>query len=259
MDAYSQTIFRLLGATIRNADAPLALREQAAYISASFASHQNSYRLMAQVSTLFNGGVILHASHRLLGLGEIAEAPVGRHGPALQAIVTGHRVRPNPADFEGHPIELLSILDPAIQAGLAGEKMFQLHQALVTMERNANEDLARYTRQYGYHYIFRAGLRQYYMTKAVAENVVLLEQDPRGQDYRLLAQRTCYAAIDQRPNMTNVEKEVVIRAINCVPQDAHRFWNWLATNRAAYRAMKACISLLDRAQFLLVKHEKIQA
>ncbi|KAL4805462.1 hypothetical protein BDV18DRAFT_19402 [Aspergillus unguis] len=248
MNVYSAAIFRLLEATIGNAGLPLALREQAAYISASFASHSNSYRLMAQVSALFNGGKLLHASHRPNGLDDNPQVPVHRHGPILQAIVNDHHVHPAAADFEGRPIELVSILDPDIQAELVGEKAFELHQRLVSLERVANEDLARYTRQYGYHYIFRAGLNQYYMTKAVAEKVNFLRQDPRGNGYRTQAQRLCYEVINQRPNLSDAEKNLVIQAINCVPEDAHRFWNWMATNRASYRAMKTCISLLDRLQ-----------
>ncbi|KAL4930215.1 putative mating locus protein [Aspergillus undulatus] len=223
MNAYSHVIFRLLDATIGDAGLPLAVREQAAYISASFLSHHNNYRLMAQVSALFNGDKLLHASHRSNGLNENALVPVRRHGPILQAIANDYHVAPTVADFEGHPIELISILDPTIEAGLLGEKIFELHQALVSMERVANEDLARFTRQYGYHYIFRAGLNQYYMTKAVAEKVNFLRQDPRGNEYRAQAQRICYEAMENRPNLNDAEKNIVIRAVNCVPEDAHRF------------------------------------
>ncbi|KAL4952127.1 hypothetical protein BDW69DRAFT_200961 [Aspergillus filifer] len=253
MNAYSNIIFRLLDATVGNAGLPLTMREQAAYISASFMSHHNSYRLMAQVSALFNGGKLLHASHRASEVNEIADIPVRRHGPILQAIVNDYHVAPTVADFEGHPIELVSLLDPAIETGLLGEKKFELHQTLVSMETSANEDLARYTRQYGYHYVFRAGLNQYYMTKAIAEKVNFLRQDPRGHVYRIQAQRICYEALESRPNLNNVEKNIIVRAVNCIPEDAYQFWDWLATNRASYRAMKACISLLDRLQFSIWK------
>ncbi|KAI9374653.1 hypothetical protein BJX61DRAFT_540560 [Aspergillus egyptiacus] len=236
----------LLDSTVRNAGLPLELREQAAYISASFATHNNSYRLMAQVSALFNGGNLLHPSHRIRGLDGNAQPPVRRHGPTLQAVVNDYHVSPTAADFEGHPIELVSLLDPAIQNRLPGAKIFDLHRTLIRMERIANEELARYTQQYGYHYIFRAGLNQYYMTKAVAEKVSFLRQDPRGEEYRVNSQRLCYEAMEHRPNLNDAEKGIVLRLTNCVPEDAHRFWNWLAANRAAYRAMIDCISLLDR-------------
>ncbi|KAL2814388.1 hypothetical protein BDW59DRAFT_167175 [Aspergillus cavernicola] len=248
MDCFSRTIFMFLDATIGNAGLPLELREQAAYISASFASHNNSYRLMAQVSALFNGSNVLHSSHRVGGINGDVLLPVRRHGPILQAIVNDHRVAPTAADFEGRPIELVSILDPAIQTTLEGAKVFKLHQALVVMEKTANEDLARYTRQYGYHHIFRAGLNQYYMTKAVAEKVNFLRQDPRGDAFRVQSQKICYEAMERHPNLNDAEKGIVLQITNCVPEDAHRFWNWLARNRASYRAMKACISLLDRLQ-----------
>jgi hypothetical protein len=164
MDAYRQTIFRLLDSTIRNTELPLELIEQAIYIKASFASHHNLYRLMAQVSALFNGGDLLHRSHRTTELDGVAQAPVCRHGPALQAIMNARHVNPTVADFEGHPIELVSVLNSLFERVLPGEKIFGLHETLISMERTANENLARYTAQYGYHYIFRAGLNQYYMT-----------------------------------------------------------------------------------------------
>lgn len=164
MNTYNQAIFRVLDATVADAGLPLTLREQAAYILASFAAHNNSYRLMAQVSALFNGGKLLHSSHRPNGLNDNAQVPVHRHGPILHALVNDNHVIPTAADFEGRPIELISALDPVIEAGLVGEKAFELHQSLVLMERLANEDLARCTRRYGYHYIFRAGLNEYYLT-----------------------------------------------------------------------------------------------
>ncbi|OJJ61340.1 hypothetical protein ASPSYDRAFT_824807 [Aspergillus sydowii CBS 593.65] len=248
MNIYCQTIFRLLDQIVGDAGFPLTQREQAAYIAASFASHHNSYRLMAQVSALFNGGKLLHASHRNIGIEGNLEVPVCRHGTIIQAIANDYHVTPTVPDFEGHPIELASILDPAIESRLTGEKVFELHQILVSMERMANEELARYTRQYGYHYIFRAGLNQYYMTKAVAEKVNFLRQDARGHGHQVRAQRLCYQAMEYSPNLSDAEKNIVVCALNCVPEDAHRFWNWLTANRAFYCAMKACISLLDKLQ-----------
>ncbi|KAL3472666.1 hypothetical protein BJX99DRAFT_249531 [Aspergillus californicus] len=245
MDCYALAISMFLNATVGNANTPMERREQAAYILASFASHNNTYRLMAQVSALFNGCTVLHSSHQIDGN---AELPVRRHGRVLQALVNDHRIAATPADFEGHPIELVSALDPALANALGGANKFALHQALIASETAANEDFARYTRQYGYHHIFRAGLKQYYMTKAVAEKVNFFREDRRGQQYRTGAQMYCYRALDQRPTLNDIEKAVVVQAINCAPEDAQRLWNWLSANRASYRAMIACISLLDRLQ-----------
>ncbi|KAL4980556.1 hypothetical protein BDW66DRAFT_147484 [Aspergillus desertorum] len=119
---------------------------------------------MAQVSALFNGGKVLYASHRSIGLDRNAEALISRLAPTVQAIVNDRLVGPTAADFGGRPIELLTILGlDIIVAGLAGEIVFKLHQAFV-LERNVNEDSVYYTRQYGYRHIFRAGLGEYYMT-----------------------------------------------------------------------------------------------
>ncbi|KAL4885005.1 hypothetical protein BJY04DRAFT_157094 [Aspergillus karnatakaensis] len=248
MEAYRQTIFRFLDATIDNAGLPLERREQAIYIKTSFAGHRNMYRLMAQVSALFNGGNLLHASHRVPRLDAPAQALVRRHGPAIQAIVTARRVNPTVADFEGHPIELVSILNPFFERALPGEKIFKLHQTLVAAERAANEHLARLTAHYGYHYIFRTGLNQYYLTKVVAAKVNFLRLDHRGEGNRMLAQRICYEVMDRRPNMTDAEKAHIIRALNCNADEVRRFWFWLAMNRGYYNAMKECIALMDNAQ-----------
>jgi hypothetical protein len=163
-DPYAAIIFRLLDDTIANANVPLGVREQATYVKVLYATHRNTYRLMAQTSAIFNGGNVLHPSHGNQGPNGNAHLPVYRLGGVIRAIAMDHQVTPGPGDYEGHPIELLSILDPAIQNGLPGERIFDLHRYLIAMERVANEHLARLTRQYGYHYILRAGLEEYYMT-----------------------------------------------------------------------------------------------
>ncbi|KAL2793306.1 hypothetical protein BJX66DRAFT_338910 [Aspergillus keveii] len=250
-DPYAAIIFRLLDDTIANANVPLGVREQATYVKVSYTTHRNTYRLMAQTSVIFNGGNVLHPSHGNQGPNGNAHLPVYRLGGVIRAIAMDHQVTPGPGDYEGHPIELLSILDPAIQNGLPGERIFDLHRYLIAMERVANEHLARLTRQYGYHYILRAGLEEYYMTKAVAEAVIFLRADRRGVAYRVRAQRACYEAMEETPTLTDQRKAEVINFVNCAPEDAHRFWNWLAANRARYHAMRECLGLMNNIQCLL--------
>lgn len=60
-------------------------------------------------------------------------------------------------------------------------------------------------------------------SKAVAEKVHFLRQDHRGHRFRNLAQQLCFRAIEYRPNLNDAEKDRIIRAINCYPEDAHRF------------------------------------
>ncbi|KAL2853879.1 hypothetical protein BJY01DRAFT_243873 [Aspergillus pseudoustus] len=246
---YAAAILRLLDTTTADVNHPLELREQATYIKASYTTHRDTYRLMAQVSALFNSGNLLHPSHRTQAPDGNAHLPVQRLGPVLHAIGTVHGVSPDVPDFEGHPIELFSKLDPAIRNAAVGLTRYHLDRHLIALERVANEHLARLTRQYGYHYIFRAGLTQYYQTKAVADCLIFLRRDHRGVAYRVNAQRLCYEALEQFPTLTAREKNWLIAFVRAAPEDVHRFWNWLTVNRAHYRAMKICLPMLEAIQF----------
>lgn len=140
------------------------LRERAAFISASFLVHQSVARLMAHVTALANGKDLNLHFHQIYGPSKSVDVPVRRHWKPLKAIMADYCVNASVADIEGHPIQLISILDPTIEKLLQGEDLFQFHYALVRAEQMANEDLARLAKDYGYHYIFRIGLMQYYMT-----------------------------------------------------------------------------------------------
>lgn len=148
----------------QNPGLPPATRDQATYITASYSEHRNVYRLMAQISALSNGETVINTSHRTRSMAEDRHAPASRFGVCLQALMTDFRITPTVPDFEGHPIELYSILDPVIESWMSGEQEFEFHRALLSMERRANEHLAHLTKKYGYHFIFRIGLQQYYMT-----------------------------------------------------------------------------------------------
>ena len=147
----------------QNPGLPPSTRDQATYISISYAEHRNIYRLMAQISALSNGQTVINLSHRTRAT-EGKDSPVHRFGMFLQALMVDFHIIPTIPDFEGHPIELYSILDPAIRDSMSGEHAFEFHRALLAMEKRANEHLAHLTRKYGYHFIFRIGLQQYYMT-----------------------------------------------------------------------------------------------
>lgn len=148
----------------QNPGLPPATRDQATYITASYSEHRNVYRLMAQISALSNGETVINTSHRTRSMAEDRHAPASRFGVCLQALMTDFHIAPTVPDFEGHPIELYSILDPVIESWISGEQEFEFHRALLSMEKRANEHLAHLTKKYGYHFIFRIGLQQYYMT-----------------------------------------------------------------------------------------------
>jgi hypothetical protein len=164
MSTPCNALLKLVGAIAHEAGLSTDRREMAIYIGASFLTHKNTCRLMAQVSALIRGGIFINPSHRVDGTSEDVETLVHRHAKYLQVVMTDFCITPTIADLEGHPIELISVLDPAIENSLRGEKRFQFHQALLDMERKANEDLIKCTREYGYHYIFRTGLQEYYLT-----------------------------------------------------------------------------------------------
>lgn len=119
---------------------------------------------MAQISALSNGEMVINTSHRTRSITEDRHVPVSRFGVCLQALMTDFCITPTVPDFEGHPIELYSILDPIVENWISGEQEFEFHRTLLSMENRANEHLAHLTKKYGYHFIFRIGLQQYYMT-----------------------------------------------------------------------------------------------
>ncbi|THC87891.1 hypothetical protein EYZ11_012662 [Aspergillus tanneri] len=240
MDTFINTIMRFLANIAQDPSLSSEQREQATYISISFFMHKNICRLMAQVTALTRGEVMIHPSHRINTLAEDTNTPARRHNKFLLPVITDHRITPTIADIEGHPIELISILDPAIERSLRGEKRLRFHQALLSMEKKANDDLARCTRKYGYHFIFRAGLQEYYMT--------FWRPDPRGDEYRVRAQKICYEAMEFRLRLDDAEKNVLVQATRCAPEDAYAFWDWLEKYRVSYRAMKTCLALLNKLE-----------
>ncbi|PYH89059.1 putative mating locus protein [Aspergillus ellipticus CBS 707.79] len=243
VEIVATTILKYLDGMAKNATNAADLREKAMYISATFRTHNSVARLMAQVSALNGGEELIHPSHRADGPAEAAEKPVRRYANFLQSVMADYHVTPTIADIEGHPIQLMGFLDPQIER-ILHEHLFEFHRVLLRAEKKANHDLARVTKQFGYHYIFRIGLMEYYLSKTIAENVNFIRPDGRGDAYRVRAQTCFYNVMEQRVRLNDAEKQIVIRAMGCQPADAHRFWTWLERNRVAYQAMKACLALL---------------
>ncbi|KAL4894196.1 hypothetical protein BDV59DRAFT_201045 [Aspergillus ambiguus] len=245
MDTFTVALLMFLNAVSQDAGVPPQKRELSTYIRLTFSAHKNAYRLMAQVSDFMAGEIEIHPSHRANVTREAGMDAVHLKGRYMQAILSDFRVTPTIADLEGHPIELISVLDPSIDRSLKGANRFRFHKSILAMEKKANEDLARCTQKYGYHYIFRAGLQQYYMTKAVVENVNFWRPDARGNQYRANVQKLSYDAHENRVHLNDAEKRHLIQVMNCFPADAYRFWHWLEKSRISYNAMKACIWLLE--------------
>ncbi|KAH1329469.1 hypothetical protein KXV70_006855 [Aspergillus fumigatus] len=246
MDYERDVLLWYLGTVADDARYPPDLRNKATHIIVSFMRHRNAYRLLAQATELARGELVMYPFQQVGNIPRSIGLPVRRFSQNIRAITTAFGIIPTNEDNEGHPIELISILDPAIEASMNDNQKFEFHRLLLVKERQANADLARSVQRYGYHYIFRAGLQQYYMTKTVVEMLNFWTPDPRGNAYRVRVQRICYAAIETRLRLNNLEKTLLIRTTRSLPNDALRFWAWIERNRVAYNAMKACILLLNR-------------
>ena len=59
--------------------------------------------------------------------------------------------------------------------------------------------------------------------RTVVENISFLRPDYRGDIYRVRAQTCLYDAMEKRLNLNAAEKELIIRAVDCHPEDAHIF------------------------------------
>ncbi|PLB51677.1 putative mating locus protein [Aspergillus steynii IBT 23096] len=243
--ALVDTIMRYLSRVSQDESMSPDLREQATYIGVAYQSHRNMCRLVAQVSVFTRGEFMIHPSHRVNLLGENLDTAVRRHAKEVLNAISDHHTVPSLGDLEGHPIELYSILDARIERAMTGENRILFHQELLINEKKANGDLTRIIRKFGYHYIFRAGLQEYYMTKTVAAMVNFFRPDGRGDEFRISTQQTCYNFLEARLRLSPEEKANLIQRTRCFPEDAHKFWNWLEKHRKAYLAMKAAFAILS--------------
>lgn len=136
-------------------------REQAHYAVVSFRHHRNACRLMAQYLAIHNGEALIHHSQRVEAGPETA---VDRFGKSLLAIIGEFHVTPTMADLQGYAIELHTMIDPVLEDTMPDHVKFAFYRGLLSMEKKANSELKKCVEKYGYHWIFRAGLREYYMT-----------------------------------------------------------------------------------------------
>jgi hypothetical protein len=174
MDYERDVLLWYLGTVADNARYPPDLRDKATHIIVSFMRHRNAYRLLAQASELARGELVMYPFQQAGNIPRNIGLPVRRFSQNIRAITTAFGIIPTNADYEGQPIELISILDPAVEGNMNDNQKLQFHRALLVKERQANADLARCVQRYGYHYIFRAGLQQYYMTYVFLHIFILI-------------------------------------------------------------------------------------
>ncbi|PYI30751.1 putative mating locus protein, partial [Aspergillus indologenus CBS 114.80] len=244
MAVETKVLLRVIDELRADASLDYQTRQRAAYISASFSVHANKFRLMAQAAALDAGEFEIPSPHLIHNPDENTKTLVQLHGKNLQAVMSEYDVKPGIGDFEGHPVNLFGMLDGDIDTILEGEKLAKFHRALLRAETNANNDLARATKKYGYHYIFRVGLSHYYLAKTIAEHVNFWKTDDRGVAYGAQTQALCYRAMERRICLNGNEKSFIVRMTKSRPEDARRFWSFLEHQRAAYTIMRGCIALL---------------
>nr|AZB52186.1 MAT2-4 [Aspergillus pseudoglaucus] len=237
MDYERDVLLWYLGTVADAAKYNPELRNRATNIIASFMKKRNAYRKKADATTLARGELVMYPFQQVANIPRNKGLPVRRFPQNINAITCAFGIIPCNDDYEGHPIELISILDPAIENSMNDNQHNEFHRALLVNEKQANADFARSVQRYGYHYIFGAGLQQYYMTKTVNEMKNFNTPDPRGNAYRVRVQKVCYAAIERRLRLKKLEKTLLIRTTRSFPADNFRFTPWISNLLSGKRCL----------------------
>lgn len=163
MDSEFRGVLIWLRVTQKDSSKSPSRRLQAFYILDFYEKYRNEYHLMAQVLAMCRDELFLPRP--------LAYNPnwkpsnlVTRCARHIEDTVLRFGAIPIVADFQGHPIKLLSTFPKPIESSLDAETRFKMHRAMVSYERLAEAQLVRLVKKYGYHYIFHAGLREYFMT-----------------------------------------------------------------------------------------------
>ncbi|KAK2757349.1 hypothetical protein FQN54_004863 [Arachnomyces sp. PD_36] len=160
---------------------------------------------------------------------------------------------PNAEDMEGRPISLADEVNTFRDQGCPPHVLQAIQAVATSKEQDANRLMGEYTNKYGYHPLFRAGIRQYFATFLVAEfgnffrHVRINHAGRRAaQAACRRAQRVCFDAIDKTPWMNRAETSMVLRPLSSHPAEADDFWSWITVNRISYLLMQAMIVRLNQ-------------
>ncbi|KAL1973713.1 hypothetical protein VTN31DRAFT_5273 [Thermomyces dupontii] len=230
----------------QNRDLDGQKRMKALYILSSFEQHGNVWRLMAQSLALARGELSApHSISHILGSYSGPGTLVYRCSPTIENIINNFDVNPDMGDFQCQPVELFNVIPLSFEEDLDGETRFKMHLKVLEYEALATSRLVEYAKRYGYHYIFRAGLRQYYLTKLVCDFHSFIRKDVRGEAFQKFAQAVILDALNDKPNLNQEELQTLVDNANAYPYDILRTRNWIVSGRPAYYAMKACIRVMD--------------
>lgn len=145
-------------------------RDSAVYIATAFRAHRDTSRLIFQLDALLRGERVIEIRPRIKEVVQnnavtwCDKTVVQRYGSYLHAVIIEFNIVPTVADFEGHPIKLSDTLAQGIEDSLDDATATKVHQHLIAVDRMANNHLFQLAGRYGYHYIFRVGVLQYFLT-----------------------------------------------------------------------------------------------
>ncbi|RAO72840.1 uncharacterized protein BHQ10_008852 [Talaromyces amestolkiae] len=231
-----------------NSSTPPSRRLQAYYIINFYGQHHNPYRLMAQTTAMCRGELVC-PQPSIISSNPEPSTLVERWGKQIEDAVIEFHIVPAISDFEAHPFEIFTFLPKDFEGRVDAKTNLEAHNKMLEYERLGHVQLMAYAKRFGYHHIFRGGLREYYLTKLIAEHYNFLRVDHRSHEWRRRTQKIFYDLLDKQPNMTLEELRVVIRSTRAYPYDILLFRNWLIKSRRTYHAMRACISIMTDEAF----------
>lgn len=231
-----------------NSSTPPSRRNQAYYVINFYGQHRNPYRLMAHTAAMCRGELVF-PQPSIIGANPESPTLVERWGKQIEEAVIQFHIVPAIGDFEAHPFEMFTFFPKDFEGRVDTKANLEAHNQMLKYEKLGHDQLMDYTKRFGYHHIFRGGLREYYLTKLIAEHYIFLRKDHRSDEWRRSTQKIFYDLLDKQPNTTLDELRVVIGSTRAYPYDILLFRNWLIQSRRAYHAMQACISIMTDEAF----------
>lgn len=165
-----EILLTFLDQAAQNRNIPYEQRDGALYVATAFRAHRNTSRLILQLDALLRGERVIEIRPQIQAVVRnnaftwCDKTVVERYGNYLHEAIIDFNIVPSVADFEGHPIKLIDILAQGIENSLDDAETTKIHQDLTAIDRMANNHLFQLAGRYGYHYIFRVGLVQYFLT-----------------------------------------------------------------------------------------------
>lgn len=146
-----------------NSSTPPSRRLQAYYVINFYGQHRNPYRLMAQTAAMCRGELVC-PQPSIISPNPEPSTLVERWGKQLEDAVIEFNIVPAMSDFEAHPFDLFTFLPKDFEGRVDAKTNLEAHNKMLEYEQLGHIELMAYTKRFGYHHIFRGGLREYYLT-----------------------------------------------------------------------------------------------